>query len=1124
MSSTEPALLRQQLEQAIAAQEGLRGTLDDAIIDVTLAALRKQLAELSAAPDAVEQQRKLVTVLFMDIVGSTALVRDLDPEESMAIMDTALQRLAEPVAAHGGKVTRFMGDGFLAVYGLPRARENDPQMAVRAGLEIVETSRAIAQDLERERGLAGFQVRVGVNTGLIVAGGVTEAEGTIMGAAVNLAARLESAAPPGGVLISQQTYQHVRGIFDLEPGEAIQAKGFVAPVQVYRVQGAKARAFRMMTRGVEGVETRMIGRDAELGQLRAAFERVVQGQGRRFVLIVGEAGLGKSRLLEEFERWLDRQPAPFTVFRGRATLESVDLPYGLWRDLVAARFGILDDDSVATVRSKLVRGFRRALGDGDSVEMKAHFTGQLLGYDFHDSPYLQGVLDAPQQLRDRALVYLLDYFRALAARQPVVVFLDDIHWADDSSLDVARYLSRELAHQPALFVALTRPTLFERRPAWNEGFAQRRLALRPLTRQESERLVGEVLHKVQDLPDVLRDLVAGSAEGNPFYLEELVKMLVEDGVIVKSEPRWQVHRNRLAELRVPPTLTGVIQARLDGLPAEERAVLQQASVVGRVFWDAAVQYVNRDSASPRVGREPSPWDINPDLDALEDREMIFQRGTSAFSDAAEYGFKHAILRDVTYESVLIRVRKVYHGLVADWLITHSGERADEFSGLIAGHLERAGREAEALAYLSQAAAAAAAKHAVNEAADFYARALALTPEEDLEGRYHLLLGREKLFGAQGNPVAQREALASLEALADALGDAHKRAEVWLRQAWFAIFRGEFSQGLAVAQRAVTLAEAVQDRGLVGQANYAVAWTSLQLADPDRVLVFAGDALRQARQAHDRRAEGNTLNILGLVSTNTGEYAAARDYLQGFLAIARELGDLEREVTALNNLGVALTCLGDFQSAQSCLEHMLHVAAETGDRFSEGSARLNLAWVASARGDWEAARAQAEASVAMKREFEQMDATAEALVWLGHAWLGLGNPDEAIAAYGEALTLRRELDQPHLEMGALAGLAQAALANGDVRAAQGYVGQIMAYLDAGGTLQGSWEPLRIYLTCFQVLQAAGDGRADGILEEAYRILQEQAARIPGGADRQRFLHDVPWHRAILSAWEGRGGGH
>ncbi|HSF83688.1 MAG TPA: adenylate/guanylate cyclase domain-containing protein [Anaerolineales bacterium] len=1113
MKTEKPVPSREQLEQAIAAQESLRGTLDDAIIDATVAALHKQLNDLESAP-VLEQQRKLVTVLFMDIVNSTSLVHELDPEENLAIMDTALQKLAAPIQSHGGHVTRFMGDGYLAVFGLPLARENDPEMAVRAGLEVLKTAQILARELDKEWNLKGFQVRVGANTGLVVAGGVTEAEGTLMGTAVNLASRLESSAPPGGFLISQYTYQHVRGIFNIEPVQQIPMKGFTEPVQVYLVKSVMPRAFRLMTRGVEGVETRMVGRDQELFTLQNSIESVVQNRECLFVTIVGEAGLGKSRLLYEFEDWLDLQAMNCHLFKGRATLETLRQPYGLLRDLFANRFGIMDDDPILEVREKVLDGFRVALSDGRNWEMYAHFVGHLLGYDFRDSPHLRGALDDPRQLRDRALTYLSNYFKTLAYENPLVIFLDDIHWADESSLDILLHLGRELFDQRVLFVALSRPSLFERRSSWGAEAFHQRLDLHPLSPADSQHLVMEVLQKVQDIPQSLSDLVIQNAEGNPYYLEELIKMLVEDGIIIKREPSWQVRADRLIDVRIPPTLTGVVQARLDSLPPQESTVLQQASVVGKVFWDAVIFYVNKNTPSDQVLGKLGTLDIAQNLEALRNREMIFQGKASAFSDTSEYFFKHAILRDITYESVLKRKRRVYHAIVADWLIAHSGERAGEVTGLIAGHLEKAGKKSEALEYMCRAAHTAASNYAIDEAAEFYARALALAPEDDLERRYTLLLGSEKVFGMQGNRAAQREVLESLTMVADALADDRKRTEVSIRKAMFAFWLSEYSEMLAAAQLAVKLAEAADEINLAGQAYYTWAWALLQLGDVGNASIYAKNALPLARQSGDRRGEGNILNILGLININQGDYHAAYRYLVEFLTIAREIGDRTRELPALNNLGVALASLGNYPEAQDYFQQFLRVSQEIGDQVSVSAALINLAWVDSSQAKWESALKYAEAGITMKKEFKHPEAKAEGLLWLGHIWLGMGLPKEATNAFREALEIQRELHTPHRVVEVLAGLARAASVQGDLPIAQGYVEEILTYLDTGGTLQGTWEPLRIYLTCYQVLKMAEDSRTESILKEALNLLQERANQIPVESDRQRFLENVPWHREIL----------
>ncbi len=1116
-----PRFEREQLEEAIAAQEKLRGIVDDVIIDVAIDALQKQLAELSVDP-VVEQQRKQVTILFMDVVSSTRLLRDLDPEENLAIMDTALQTLAGPVQAHGGKVTRFMGDGFLAVFGLPKARENDPEMAVRAGLKILEIAQDIAQDLEEKYRIEGFQVRIGVNTGLVVAGGVTEAEGTMMGSAVNLAARLESAATPGGILISQNTYLHVRGIFDLYPGKSITAKGFPEPIQVFQVKGVKPRSFRPKARGIEGVETPMIGREMELGALQDHFESVLFSQKSRFVLVIGEAGIGKSRLLEEFENWLNNRPTTIFILKGRATLDTLDLPYDLLRNLFITSFEILEDDPQPVVRKKIVDRFREVFGEEKGNVVKAHFVGQLLGYDFSDSPYLKGALEAPQQLRDRALAYLTDFIKAGAAGAPVVVFLDDIHWADESSLDSIELMSEKLLDQPVVFVALTRPSISGRRPSWGMEPLQQQLVLKPLSGLESERMLEQVLQKAQEIPDGLRALIVSNAEGNPFYLEELVKMLVEEGVINRNEPTWQVHADRLHDLHVPPTLTGVIQARLDLLSDRERLVLQQASVVGKIFWEAVVAYINQEAQLNDVMLEPESLNVAENLNTLQDRDMILQHKTSVFSNTLELSFKHAILQEATYESVLKRTRRVYHAMVADWLISHSADRVSEISGLIASHLEKAGKNKEALEYLCIAAEMAAKKYAIDEAADFSTRALELTPEADLETRYKLLLQQEWVFKMQGKWDRQRAVLESLSVIVDTLADERKKVELLIRKAWLAFWVSEFPEALARAHEFVTLAEMIGDQGLSRRASYAWAWMLQQQGYTDLALVQANNALSLARQANDRRSEGNISNVLGLINLASGDFYAAFECQMNFLAIAREIGDLDREVAARNNLGVTLTRLGDYPTARDNFEKILLISREIGDRGIESSALINLGWVTASQGEWETAQTYTETGLAKKREYDQDEAIAEGVFWLGHIWMGLNKPQQAQAAYRESLAVRQKLDQPQLALEARAGLARTAVAQANVPLALEYVNEILAYLANGDGLQKTWEPLRIYLTCYQVLRLAGDSRANEILEVAFNLLQNQASRIADQAYQNLFLENVPWHREILNAWKTRRG--
>ena len=336
-----------RLEIAIKHLESQRGNLGDAVVDAALIPLQGKLTELESRGDFPIQQRKHVTILFTDIVGSTKIATHLDPEDNRDIIDNTLQRLAQPIEEHNGHVTRFRGDGFKAVFGSPQAHENDPEQAVRAGLGILNVAKELAVELQEAWQIKDFQVRVGVNTGLVAVGGATEAEDTIMGSPVILSKRLESAAPSGGLLISHNTYRHVRGIFDIQIMAPITAKGFDQPVPVYQVTRAKTRPLPIHIRGVEGIETRMVGRGTELRFLQEALQQAILNLEGQIVTISGEAGIGKSRLVYEFDNWIEFLPPPSVyIFQGLGKQEIQHQPFSLLKDVFSHRFEINDSDPI----------------------------------------------------------------------------------------------------------------------------------------------------------------------------------------------------------------------------------------------------------------------------------------------------------------------------------------------------------------------------------------------------------------------------------------------------------------------------------------------------------------------------------------------------------------------------------------------------------------------------------------------------------------------------------------------------------------------------------------------------------------------------------------------------------
>ena len=1024
----------ERLQQAIQALEAQRSILGEAVVDAALGPMREKLAALQGARQP-EQQRKLATVLFMDIAGHTALTQNMDPEELMEVVDQPLARMAERVAEHGGRVVRYQGDGFKAVFGLPTADENDPENAIRAGLAIQATAGEIAGQLEREHSLRGFAVRVGIATGLVLGGGGgTEGEDAVKGEPVNLAARLESAAKPGTVLIAHPTYQHVRGVFDVQPLEPIRVKGFAEPVPVYVVLAAKPRSFRTRRRGVEGVETRMIGRDGELRRLQDLFSAMLGEGKRQFVTVVGEPGLGKSRLLYEFENWVDLQPGRVQFFRGRARLETRRLPYGLLRDLFAREFEIHDSDSEAVAIQKLEQGFAQIAGPGHAEW--APFIGHVIGLNYSDSPHLQGILDDAQQIRDRAFFNAVQFFKTVLREQPVLLLLEDIHWADESSLDFFEHLAQECLDFPLMILCPARNTLFERRPSWGEGEGHVRVDLIPLSEAASIQLVVEILRKVPEIPAEIHDLIVSRAEGNPFYVEEVIKMLIDDGVIVPGVEDWQVKQDKFVAGKIPQTLTGVLQARLDGLPPTERKVLHRASVAGRVFWDDLTAHMKDSNGAEQGDRVV---ETSGALANLQSRELIFRKEQSAFSGTTEFTFKHAVLRDVTYERLLKQLRRTYHVQVAEWLREHSGERVGEYAGRIGEHYERAGERAEAAEWYARAGKQAQDTYAPEMARDYYQKALSLweqagdtfhplsSGQEDRLpmpfppsrgkgelaeeqrsrqiGVYHGLGQVLNWLGRYGEAI---EVYQSMDRAAQALGDAIMQARAWHGIAEAQMHRGDTRAAIESATREEDLARSAEAHLELTKALWMKAWGAFRLGEMERALPLAEQVSALSQRLNDRSQMAHSLNLLGVLESVSGRFQEAAGYFEQALEIFRLVGNRRRAMPLMNNLGVILEARGDYQGALRRYQQALDTAREIGNRDGEmvylsnvGSAKVRLGEYLSAEADLRQVIEMAGAG--------GVDVLSTTYSFLAKAYLGQGKAAEALPAAQHALALAEEME-------------------------------------------------------------------------------------------------------------------
>jgi ABC-type oligopeptide transport system substrate-binding subunit/class 3 adenylate cyclase len=672
-------------------------------------ALRDKIRASSAH---IEGERKPVTIVFTDIAGSTSLAEKLDPEEWKEIVSGAHQRVSEAVYRYEGTIAQLLGDGVLAFFGAPITHEDDPLRAVRAGLDL---QRAIDDYAGQLRGYVdNFQLRVGINTGTVVVGQVgsdLHMEYLAIGDAVNLAARLQSAAQPGKVLISESTERLVKAAFDLQALGEITVKGKAAPIKVFEVVERKAAP--ASGRGVEGLSSPLVGRERELAALEAALAELTAGRGQ-IVSLLGEAGIGKTRLVDEGRR---AQPQ-LKWLEGRALSYGQALPFWTIMQLIKNDLGLSDADPEARIKVALRR--RVSALFGEQVGEALPYLSLVLGIELEPeaAQRLRALDDAT--LKRQIHQSIGEYFARLAAEQPTVLVFEDLHWADPSTLQVLESLLALTDRVPLLLLLLARA---ERDQGWwtiklraDTDYAHRyaEIPLKPLTPSQQNQLVDNLLD-VAELPDATRRLMLDRSEGNPFYLEEVIRSLIEQGAIAFQDRRWQA-TDKIAGVQIPDTLQGVLLARIDRLSEDVRHTLQVAAVIGKSFRYRLLEAV------AEAGRQ-----LDGHLSELQRVDLVQEK---ARRPDLEYIFKHSLTQAAAYDSLLIERRKEFHRRVGLALESLYADRQEESYGLLAHHFGRAGEQAKAIEYATKAGDRARELFAYREAIDYYQQALAVLKEQE----------------------------------------------------------------------------------------------------------------------------------------------------------------------------------------------------------------------------------------------------------------------------------------------------------------------------------------------------------------------------------------------------------
>ena len=987
-----------KIKESIAALEAQRSTLGDAVVDSAIGALREQLSQLRPDADkgATLDERKLVTILFADIAGFTALSEKLDPEEVRRLINACFDRLVPIVQKYGGTIDKFIGDEIMALFGAPIAHEDDPERALWVALEMFEAINVFNRAHNTQLGM-----HIGVNTGRVVAGSIgakNRRDYSVIGDAVNLAARLEAASKTGEAFVGANTYHATKTLFDFEPVPPLLLEGREAPVEVRRLLGVKSE--RVRPRRIEGLRAPLTGRDVELNQIRLALANLMRGRGCMFS-ILGEAGLGKSRLIAETRALL---PNGANWVEGRALSYTTGRNYWLVREILFSLLQLKPDDSSPDVAARLESDMRVCFGD-------------RLG-DFY--PYLATVLELPldgatqervrflsgEALQARILESLRSYVRARAARQPLLLVWEDLHWCDPSSLRALSEIAPLIPEVPLLLMTAAR---LEENPAakvladLSGRYPEhcRSIQLRPLSPSDSTALV-EALLNVDNLPIEIRDLIFDRAEGNPFFIEELLRSLLDTGAITfdKDKPRLVCE---IKALDVPETLEQVLAARIDRLSADQKATLQKASVIGRIFNRAVLRALDSGNGSVDA-------DLDRTLDDLKRRQFIQSREQQASETVSlrenEFIFKHVITHEVAYRSLLLSRRKQLHADTGRALERLFPQRLDDLAATLGYHFERAEDHGRAADYLARAAERAKATFANTEAIGFYESAIRETEHvlqandasEQRQKAFHLHEDLGDLFALVGEQEraraifqrgfdflskidivrgarlyrkiglshsvqrhfgASEEALANAERILDE-GAANpdppwweEKLQIQLERMQLFYWQGMVSEIRQVADRCSVL---IDQNGSPTQQTRFLKQLALALLMESRFrptvecIELAGRAARASEKIPDLCERCYVQFALGLIQTFHCDREGAVASLSAALELAERVGERVYECRSLTYLALAHRRGRDVDQARIFAERAGALAAKLAMTEYVAMAKANLAWVA-----WKRAR-------------------------------------------------------------------------------------------------------------------------------------------------------------------------
>lgn len=1005
--------------------------------------------------------------MFMDAADSTGLAERADPEALRRVMTNYFDEIRVTVERHGGTVEKYIGDAVMAVFGVPLAHEDDALRAVRAATEVVQRLAELSNQLERERGLS-ISWRTGINTGEVMAGDTASGQRFVSGDAVNVAARLQQAAQPGEVLLGAETERLVRQAIDSQPVPPVAAKGKAQPVPAFRLVGR----VQTISRSASRLESPMVGRARQRRLLDGAFEEAIDERICHLFTILGAAGVGKSRLVEEFVAGLGDSAV---VLRGRCLSYGEGITFWPIAEAVRQAAKVNESDDEAALRAKIGALVDEERDRSTVIEL----IGALLGRF--------GAPGVPEETAWAVRIVL----ESLGRRSPVVLILDDIHWAEHALLDLAEHLADWTRDAPLLLICLARQELLDLRPGWGGGKKHATtLTLEPLSDGESRELLVNLLGDLQ-LGSDLGSKISTAAEGNPLYVEEMVGMLIDNGDLIRADTGWAASGN-LSAISVPPTIQALLAARLDGLTRPERSVIERGAVEGKIFHRSAVAELAPDDIRGSV----------PDqLRSLSRKELV-QPDRSDFAGDAAFRFRHLLIRDAAYSAMPKEARADLHARFARWLTRMSADHIAEYEEILGYHLEQAYRYRAELGPIDAqtvAVGAEAATHLGNAGlraqnrGDARAAIKLLRSAIDLAGPE--LAGRSRMVAELGLAMVVAGNLREADALlrgeleratsaGDELGALDIEVSLLTSQTMFGQLT--ITQIIAQAERLLALARAQDDQWAIEHASYELARhhffagrahvaedmleallqryesrsTPASVSSMLLAAMFWGprpvsEAYERAEKlrlvAAGRSTESAQLRVAGGMRGLLGEFDVAREMIQRSIDVELDLGRL---FTANSAKGMFLGPLeldaGRYDDAERVMIEAYDEMSKTGDRAFSATVAGHLAELYLATG--RTSDAERQATIALTdSSTDDVEAQAQGAAIIARVHAIRGQHEAALESIARALEIAQQTDYLHRLGSVNQHLAEVHLAAGRRSEAVAAVGRAVEYFDAKGAL-------------------------------------------------------------------------